>query len=203
MLLKGFRFGMLLQLAVGPICIYILKTGSSLGLLSAMIGVLAVVIIDGIFILGAILGMGTLIDKYNNTKLVLKYFGAIVLVIFGFSNILDVLGIDLLPSLNFLSRQNIKGVFVKTFVLTLSNPLTILFWAGVFSTKIVEENMEQKDMYYFGLGAILSTLAFLTLISIFGSFINIFLKPQFLNILNIIVGLILIGFGVKTATKKL
>lgn len=203
MLLKGFRFGMLLQLAVGPICVYILKTGASQGLLSAMIGVLAVVIIDGLFILAAILGMGILINKYDNVKIGLKYFGAVILILFGLSSVLGALGINLFPSFSFLSAQSHGGIFVKTLILTLSNPLTILFWAGVFSTKIVEENMEQNDMVIFGLGAILSTLFFLTVISFSGSFINTFLKPQFLDGLNIIVGLILIGFGIKTARKNL
>jgi len=83
-------------------------------------------------------------------------------------------------------------------MLTLSNPLTILFWVGVFSTKLSEANMNRKDMYCFGLGAVLATISFLTLVSITGIFVNNFLNPDVLKILNIIVGLVLIYFGLKT-----
>jgi putative Mn2+ efflux pump MntP len=92
-----------------------------------------------------------------------------------------------------------ESVFLKTLVLTLSNPLTILFWVGVFSTKVSEENMNKKDMYYFGLGAVISTMTFLTTISVMGSFINNFLESTIINTLNFIVGLVLIAFGIKTA----
>lgn len=202
MILKGFRFGMLLQIAVGPICLFIFQTAASSGFLTAETGVLGVTIIDGLYILAAIFGIGTILNKSGRAKKIIKYFGAFVLIIFGTSNVVGVWGISLIPSLNFLSKQSIEGVFLKTLILTLSNPLTILFWAGVFSTKISEENMKQRDMYYFGLGAVLSTLFFLTVISISGSFINNFLESSVLNSLNIIVGLVLIAFGIKTAVKK-
>ena len=58
-------------------------------------------------------------------------------------------------------------------------------------------------MYSFGLGAVLSTLLFLALIAGAGNFLNHFMNPFLLNTLNIIVGLLLIGFGIKTAFKKL
>lgn len=202
MILKGFRFGMLLQIAVGPICLFIFQTATSSGFFTAETGVLGVTIIDGLYILAAIFGIGTILNKYKKAKKVIKYFGAAVLVIFGTSTIVGAFGISLIPSLDFISKQSVEGVFFKTLVLTLSNPLTILFWAGVFSTKISEENMKQGDMYCFGLGAVLSTLFFLTIISISGSFINKFLEQAVLNTLNGIVGLILIAFGIKTAVKR-
>lgn len=203
MVLKGFKFGILLQIAIGPVCLFIFQTATALGFLSAITGVLGVIIIDGLFILAAILGIGTLLDTYNNVRKPIQYFGAIVLIIFGLSNIMGVIGISIIPSMNFLAKQSVDSVFLKTLILTLSNPLTILFWAGVFSTKIVEEHMNKSHMYLFGLGAILSTTLFLTLISVLGHFTNVFLSSTILDYLYIMVGIILIAFGIKTATKKI
>lgn len=199
MVLKGFKFGMLLQIAVGPICLFIFQTATALGFFSAIIGVLGVTIIDGIFILAAILGIGTLLDTYKNVKKPIQYFGAIILIIFGLSNIIGVIGISIIPSMSFLAKQSVDSVFLKTLILTLSNPLTILFWAGVFSSKIIEEHMNKSDMYLFGLGAILSTILFLTLISALGHSANVFLSSTILDYLNILVGIGLIIFGIKTA----
>ena len=198
MIWKGFRFGMLLQIAVGPICMFIFQIAATSGFLAAEIGVLGVVLIDGLFILAAIFGIGKMLNKHWKWRGIIHYFGAAVLVVFGLSSIAGVFGLSIIPSLNFFSQQSIEDVFWKTLVLTLSNPLTILFWAGVFATKLVEETIKQKDIYSFGLGAVLSTFIFLTIISILGSILTIFLDPVVLKLLNIIVGIALVTYGIRT-----
>lgn len=202
MIWKGIRFGMFLQIAVGPSCIFIFQTAATSGFLAAETGVLGVVMIDGLFILAAILGIGKMLNKYQKLKEIIRYFGATVLVVFGLSSIVGVFGLSIIPSIHFLSQQSIETVFWKTLVLTISNPLTILFWAGVFATKLVEENIKQKDIYSFGLGAVLSTLIFLTFISILGSLITIIFDPVALNVLNVIVGITLVIFGIRTAWRQ-
>lgn len=200
--LNGFRFGMLLQIAVGPICLFIFQAAAASGVWAAEIGVIAVVMIDALFILAAIFGIGALLNTYKKAKEMIVYFGAGVLIVFGLSNVFGFFGVTLMPSLDFLSEQSMGSVFWKALVLTLSNPLTIIFWAGVFSTKIVEGKIGQRDIYFFGFGALLSTFFFLTAISILGSFLTIFLAPVVLKVLNLLVGLVLIGFGIKALAKS-
>lgn len=202
MILKGLRFGMLLQIAVGPVCLFIFQTAVTSGVFVALTGVVGIAIIDALYILAAIYGIGALLNRYEKAKRIIKYLGALVLIIFGLSNLLGIFGVSMLPSLNFLSTQSTESVFFKVLILTLSNPLTMLFWVGVFSTKVSEEDMDLKDMYFFGFGAVMSTIIFLTIISVVGNFVNNFLDPFLLSLLNCIVGLVLIGFGVKTAIKK-
>lgn len=202
MIWKGFRFGMFLQFAVGPICLFIFQTAATSGFFAAETGVLGVAIIDGLYILAAIFGIGKILNKYPRMKEVIRYFGAAVLVLFGLSNIVSIFEVSIIPSLEFLSEQSANVIFWKTLVLTLSNPLTILFWIGVFSTKLVEENIQQKDMYLFGFGAVLSTFFFLTIISILGTFLLIFIEPVVLKGLNLLVGTVLVGFGVRNAIKR-
>lgn len=202
MILKGLRFGMLLQIAVGPVCLFIFQTAVTSGFFVALTGVVGIAIIDALYILAAIYGIGALLNRYEKAKRIIKYLGALVLIIFGLSNLLGIFGVSMLPSLNFLSTQSTESVFFKVLILTLSNPLTMLFWVGVFSTKVSEEDMDLKDMYFFGFGAVMSTIIFLTIISVVGNFVNNLLDPFLLSLLNCIVGLVLIGFGVKTAIKK-
>ena len=201
MIWKGFRFGMFLQIAVGPICLFIFQTAATSGFIAAETGVLGVAIIDGLYILAAIFGLGKMLHKYPKMKEVIRYFGVAVLVLFGLSSIVGVFGFSIIPSLDFHSEQSVEIVFVKTLVLTLSNPLTILFWAGVLSTKLVKEDLKQKDMYSFGIGAVLSTFFFLSIISVLGTFLFVFLEPVVLKGLNVIVGIVLVAFGIRTAVK--
>lgn len=196
MLLDGFKFGMLLQFAIGPVCIFIFQLTSQYGFYIGEIGVFGVTLVDGFYITAATLGIASIIDK-KNIRVFLKIFGAAVLFIFGLSTILSQFDINLLPSLSLLNITNSSNIFIRAVIITASNPLTIIFWAGIFSAKLTEEKINRQDIYPFGFGALLSTLFFLTLIALIGSFANMFFPANIIQILNIIVGFLLICFGIR------
>ncbi|AKA68811.1 LysE family translocator [Clostridium scatologenes] len=201
MIFKGFKFGMLLQFAIGPVCIFIFQIASSKGFYTAETGVLGATLIDGLFIFAAIIGISSIIER-QNIKLTLKIFGAVVLFIFGLSTILNQFNVNFLPSLSIQNTINTNNVFFHSLIITASNPLTIVFWSGVFLSKITEENMKKTDIYLFAFGALLSTMFFLTLISLTGNFANTFLSVSIIQTLNIIVGFLLIYFSIKMFLKK-
>jgi threonine/homoserine/homoserine lactone efflux protein len=198
---KGFRFGMMLQLAVGPICILIFNIGSSSGFFDAEMAVFAVTIVDASFILLAVFGFTSFISS-ERVKNKLKYFGALVLCLFGLNIILEAFNLGPLTNLFPIGNHNLNNPFLKGTVLTVSNPLTILFWVGVFSSKLAESNNSRNETYKFGLGAVLSTLFFLTFIAMLSSVVNSFIPENIIIILNILVGLALIYFGAKLGLKK-
>ncbi len=202
MIFKGFRFGMLLQIAVGPVCLLVLQTAIAAGFRTAETGVMAVTLVDALFICAAILGIGALFNRFPNARIFLKYFGAVILVLFGLSNILGIFDVNLLPGLNLSARANDRNFFLTMLLLTLSNPLTILFWAGVFSTKLAQENFSRGEVYAFGGGAVLSTLSFLTLVAFAGSLMNAYIGADFIKGLNLAVGLVLVYFGFRTMLSK-
>ncbi len=203
MIFKGFKFGMLLQIAVGPICLFVFQTAVAQGFFPAVSSVLGVALIDALFILVAIWGLGTLLERNRSIKKFIQTFGAIILVLFGVSIVAGAFGISMIPSLDFASTRDFDSLFLRAMLLTVSNPLTILFWAGVFSTKIIEEALNAADLYLFGLGAVLSTLLFLSLVAGIGHFANAFLPQTLLTVFNVAIGFVLIAFGIKTGTKKI
>lgn len=194
--LDGFKFGIMLQVAIGPVCFFIFQISISKGILPALLGTLGVTLIDGIYILSAILGIGKVIKKNKNIEKILKYFGSIVLIIFGFYIFISTIKNSSFETSNvaLILKYN---PFVNACLLTLSNPLTIMFWTGVFASKTAQENLNLKELSLFGLGSLLSTLIFLLMISIIGSFTKIFIGQYLIVILNILVGFILIFFGIK------
>ena len=62
--------------------------------------------------------------------------------------------------------------------------------------------MKQADLKYFGFGCVLSTLFFLSLVSAVGAFSQVILPQIMINALNVIVGCVMISFGIKNAMKK-
>lgn len=204
MIFKGFKFGMFLQIAVGPVSIFVFNMANRNGFFQAEISAFAVTIVDAIYILLAILGIASLLEK-DKVKFIFKMFGAIILVVFGINIILGVFGIEILPSLNSinnLANSGLYNAFILGFIITASNPLTILFWTGVFASKIAEENLIRKNLIFFGIGAVIPTLISQTIFAFIGSLTKKFMPDEIVSILNIFVGASLIYFAIKLLRKK-
>lgn len=199
MLVKGLRFGMLLQFAIGPITLLLFQIGAVSGFATAMTGVAGVTLVDALFVIAAISGVGMVLKRHTGIEKGMKIFGAVVMMVFGLSIILESFGLTIIPSLNLAAQT--KNAFIRTAFLTAANPMTILFWAGVFSGKIVEDDLKKRDMVSFGAGAVLSTLLFQTFVSWVGSTMKLFLNDSILLVLNVTVGLVLVIFGMKMLNR--
>jgi threonine/homoserine/homoserine lactone efflux protein len=189
---------MLLQIAVGPICIFIFNEAVQKGMFNALGGVFGVVLIDAIFITLSIVGVATVVEKKEK---VLKYFGSFILICFGIKTIVSAISMNEISVIN-TNSVSVSKTFLTSVFLTASNPLTIIFWSGVFSTKIIEEKMSKDDEVKFGIGAVFATLVFLSFIVVIGQFTKEFLNIKYIIVLNIIVGILLIYFGIRILVKK-
>ncbi len=198
-LFKGFRFGMLLQLAVGPVCLFVLQSASARGFWAAESAAAAATLVDAAFISLAILGVASVVEK-TNVKRWLMLFGAAVLILFGAATVLGAFGISILPGLN-LSGGGMHPFF-GSLLLTLSNPLTILFWAGVFAGKVAELDLGKRSVWLFGAGALASTAVSLTVVALLGGLVGALLPAVAIQALNGLVGAALIFFGVRMALPK-
>ena len=200
MLIEGFKFGMLLQLAIGPVCLYIFSLGVNESFIHTLFGVLGVVLADAMYIILAILGISSFI-KNEKTQKSFNLLGGCIVIIFGLQLILGYFNLSILPSINLFKGFNSNLPFGKAFFLTAANPMTILFWIGVFSTKLNECSLSKKLILLFSIGSLLATLIFLSFIGFIGSLSNNFLNKNILSILNLSVGLTLVYFGIKKIKK--
>ena len=198
---KGFKFGMLLQLAIGPMCLMVFNTAMKSGFLIGCSLVLAITLMDGLYIILSAFGVAAILSK-NKIKASIKILGCIVLVFFGVNTIAGAFNFLLLPEIALVSYATSQNIFIQGLLLTASNPLTIIFWSGVFSTQVIENKLKEQQLFLFGLGCIASTLLFLTGIAVCGSILKGFLPPIIIQSLNLMVGIILIYFGLKLLGKK-
>ena len=195
----GLKFGLLLQLAVGPMCLLVFNTAKNNGFLTSMSLVLAVTLVDAFYILLASLGVSKLLEK-KNVKNIFKIISSIVLILFGLNIILSVFNVNIIPGLNL--NVTSTNIFIIGLLLTLSNPLTIIFWTSVLTTKLIDDKLSKKELFIFSIGLISSTIFFLTLIAILGTILSSYIPDFISSILNIIVGFLIIGFGIKILIKK-
>jgi len=156
MIYRGLKFGMILQLAVGPMCLMVFNTSATYGFLVGLSLVLAISLIDAIYIILSGLGIAAIINK-EKIKSTIKVLGCIVLVLFGTNTITGVFGFTLLPDIKLFSNSTNQNVFIQGLLLTASNPLTIIFWGGIFSSQVAEYDFSKKQLIFFRFGYILST----------------------------------------------
>ncbi len=200
--LDGFLTGLILQVAIGPVFIYILNISLQRTLIDSWLAVIAVTMVDYLFITLAVFGVGSLLEK-PKTKLVLGGISSIVLVVFGVVMIYSTLQSNPADvSISNAGRTYLSS-FASAFTLTISSPLTIVFWTSLFAAKAIERGYSKKQLVFFGLAAGLATFVFLgisiTLLSLFRASIPTVL----FKILNITVGSILIIYGLVRLGKMI
>ena len=193
-MLSGFLTGLLLQIAIGPVFFFILNISLQKTAIDGLFAVIAVTIVDYIFITLAVLGVGKLLEK-PKIKLGLGITSSVVLVLFGIIMILTIKQNNFDNISNAYIESNYISSFISTFLLTISSPLTIVFWTGLFAARAIEKGYTTKQLLLFGIAAGLATFVFLgssvTLVSIIRASIPIML----LTISNITVGTLLIFYG--------
>lgn len=211
-LLKGLKLGMLLQLAVGPVCLFVFALAGNQGFLNAEPAVLAVTLVDAAYIGLALLGMIAFL-QHKITKRILQWLGAGVLLFYGVQALISFCGwfLGWKITLGAVASHSplIESPFWQGIFLTASNPLTILFWAGVLTVKVTEEGLTKTETFIFGLGCVMATLVFLTGIAYLGTLTRCFLPQMGMRFLNGTVGLLLIyfagrmaGAGIKTEQPR-
>lgn len=198
---KGFKYGMLLQLAVGPVSLLVFKTSGTAGFGMGLVLVIAVALVDAAYI--TVAGAGAVYFLRNeNIQKTLKIISCFVLALFGINMILGAFDVFILPGAGLLSGLEPEDVFLQGVLLTASNPLTILFWNSVISAQSGRHKMNSRHIFLFGTGCVLSTVVFLTMVAAAGSMINRFLPDTLSRALNVMIGLVLIGYGVILFAKK-
>jgi threonine/homoserine/homoserine lactone efflux protein len=201
MILKGFKFGMLLQLAIGPMCLMVFNTSITYGCIYGIYVMSAIALVDVLYIGLACIGVASIINR-TKVKRVIKLGGCLVLSLYGVNTMLAAFDFSFLPiSMSSPSISN-QSLFVQVLLLTLSNPLTIVFWSSMFSTQMIKNEWSKKQLFFFAVGCVLSTVVFLTIIAFLGSELGSLLPHLVIQILNMIVGIFLFFFGIKLLCSK-
>lgn len=199
-LTDGIITGLFLQLAVGPVFFYILGITVDSNYTNSLFAILAVTLADYIFIILSILGVGQLLQQDKN-KIIFGFISSIILIIFGFMILYNGLyfefNADIVGSMEWTPFKS----FASCFLLTISSPLTIVFWGSIFSAKAIEKNYLKKQLVIFGLSAGASTFLFLSFTMMILSLFRSAIPGELVQVLNGTVGLLLITYGLTRAVK--
>jgi len=200
--INGLLTGMFLQLAIGPVFFFILRITLESNYSNAVFAILAVTLVDYLYIALSILGLGRLLEK-DKARKITGLIGSVALMIFGVSILGSAFAAKTAASGSYASGITALGSFVNAFVLTLSSPLTIVFWSSVFTTKAMENGYGKKQIMVFGLGSGASTFIFLSSTMFILSVIKSGIPEVVVGWMNVVVGALLFAYGLQRTIKAM
>ncbi len=198
---NGLLTGLLLQLAIGPVFFLIVNITLQRTLLDGLMAVLAVTIVDYFYITLALIGVGKLLQK-KKFKKIFGIISSVVLIVFGGIIIKGIIGGNISADVGTIT-SNLVTSFSSVFFLTISSPMGIVFFTSLFAAKAVEYNYKKQELLIFGFATGLATILFMGSSVILFTLIGAAIPVIVIKLLNLLVGTLLIGYGIVRLTKIL
>lgn len=193
--INGLSTGLILQLAIGPVFFFILNIAMQRTLADGFFSVIAVTVVDYCYILLAVVGVGKILE-HRSIKTGLGVLSSVVLFFFGIIMLVSARNLLTNTTGPVQSLSNYWSSFLSAFLLTISSPLTIVFWTSLFASKAIEYGYTKRQLIIFGGAAGLATLMFLGGAVLIFSLVKTAIPLMLVKILNAIVGVVLMVYGV-------
>ncbi len=129
LLLKGGAIGLAISVPVGPIGVLCIQRTLAGGRIVGLVSGLGAATADAIYAAVAALGLVFISEILIGQQPLLRLIGGGILILLGIRILLSKPPEESSPE----ERVSLGGAYVSTFVLTLTNPLTIIFVAAIFA----------------------------------------------------------------------
>nr|WP_144028419.1 LysE family transporter [Paenibacillus ferrarius] len=198
-MLSFLLLGISLSAPIGPINAAMLDRGIKRGFLHAWLVGIGGMLADVILIILIYFGLVHFLTT-PFMKTFLWIFGCFILLYTGVESLI---GAGKLQKDDYKSEETMAKSFFAGFIMSITSPLSILFWVGIYGSVLAETIAEfdrNHVLLYTGMlfiGIIVWDLFMASLASTFKHF----LTPRSLSVISIISGLSLIGFGLHFGFK--
>lgn len=187
--------GVSLAAPIGPVNAAQLDTGIKNGFFHAWIFGIGALIADVLYMSMVYVGIGQIIDS-PLVKTILWSFGCFVLTYTGVESLLSLHKIELVMKSG--KKDRLRRSLLTGFFMSLLNPLTILFWLGIYGSVLAEtaETFAENQLIIFSLAIIAGIILWDTIMATISSGARRLLSIGLLKIISIISSLSMIGFGI-------
>lgn len=205
--INGIIVGLLVAISFGPAFFAVIQTGINQGFKLGIFLSIGIFFSDVFLVIISYLIGSTLFDNPQN-KVFVGLIGGIVLIIFGSVSWAKKPDILKRRSVNFkteIKEPNITSFITKGFFINFLNPFIFFFWfgaLGIVGKAAPEGELLQATIVFFS-GTFLVTLSTDILKSYIGKVIKNFLSPRKELIINKILGVTLVVFGIVLIFRTL
>lgn len=194
--LEGISMGLLLSAMIGPVFFSLVQGSLQHGFRYSAALAFGVLVSDSLYVVVTYFGL-QLFSETDFFEMVLGYLGGLILIGFGvrslFKKSLDRIstgGIDL-------PKARKRSAFAKGFGINGINPFVMLFWISIVGIVQLKEGFQSKEIALYYVGILLTVFAIDLLKALVAKQMARWVTPRVMWVLNKLVGLIIIGFGLR------
>jgi threonine/homoserine/homoserine lactone efflux protein len=192
-LLKGLIIGFSIAAPVGPIGLLCIRRALSAGRLAGFVSGLGAATADAIYGVAAALGLTAVTNVLLQQQNWLRLGGGMFLLYLGVSTVRAKTATGETRNT---APQNLWSAYASTFALTLTNPMTILSFIGIFAGLGLDASKASTSgATLLVFGVFLGSAAWWLILRATAGWLGARLQHGGLRVVNIISGLILAGFG--------
>jgi len=195
-LFEGIFIGVTMAVMLGPAMFALLQTSIHRGTKAGVILAFGIFLSDLVVVVCSYLGAAQLLNQ-GKKSLVVGLIGGTVLIIFGIVTFTKKVQIS--DSNNLLEQKRLPGpltYLIKGFFLNFANPFVWFFWFTVMMGISGTYGSEFSAVSAF-FGGVLLTIFSTDVLKVFiASRIKKYLTPKILNLVNYVVGILLVVFGI-------
>lgn len=195
-LLEGISMGLLLSVIVGPVFFTLITNSMEYGFRYASMLAFGIFCSDTLYVILTYFGVSFLANS-PYFQLILGYVGGLILLGFGISSLLKKRMIRPnsggLPIL----KAKKRTAFAKGFSINGINPFVMLFWISIASLVSLKTDWKSFQVFNYYSGILLTVFVIDLGKSFIAKQLSHLVTPRLMGILNKLVGLIIIFFGLK------
>ncbi len=192
-LLRGLVLGFCIAAPVGPIGILCIRRTLAEGRVSGLLSGLGAATADGIYGSIAAFGLTYVSSLLQGHQSWIKLVGGLFLCYLGLKTYLSKVADN--PALA--QGQGLLGAYASTFFLTLTNPMTIVMFTGVFAgLGIGSATGDYGSASLLVLGVFSGSATWWLVLTVGVSLLRSKFTPRALGWVNNVAGIVILGFGV-------
>lgn len=190
-----FLLGISLAAPIGPVKATLLNTGIKNGFFHAWFFGLGAIVTDILYMLMVYFGVGQFIDS-PYMRIFLWCFGFFVLMYTGIENLLTLNNISMDPKFRKIVR--LRHSLLAGLLMALLNPLTILFWLGIYGSILVSGGgaLSGLEIIIISITILLGIALVDFLMAFFSSSSRNILSTSFLKGVSFVSSICMIGFAI-------
>ncbi|PAF12138.1 threonine efflux protein [Niallia circulans] len=194
--LSYIMLGISLAAPIGPVNAAQVEKGIKGGFMNSWAVGLGAMAADALYMFAVFLGVSRFLE-YEVVTVFLWLFGCFVLVYTGCESIMKVKK-EAQTGLGVRTKESPRQSFQIGFLISISNPLTILFWLGIYGSVLAKtiSEYEMATVWLYSVAIFIGIAAWDFTMAVLSSTARAFMNEKALIAISAFSGVCLIGFGV-------
>lgn len=194
-ILKGVAFGVVLAMIIGPVFFSLVQTSVENGFISGVFMTIGISLSDLTYVILSYLGVTQLV-QHHNFSFYPALLGGLILITFGVISFLKGRYRGNISNTK-ISNKNIFKQIIKGFLINGFNPFAFIFWIGAMSLATVEYGYSGSQLRIFFVVVLVTVFTTDVTKSYLSNKLRQIINLRFVKVMNNIVGVVLITFGIR------